>query len=120
VLTEGSPSVGILPGSTNGLTHVNPMLKISCRETGHYQACRQAGEDASPDHGDSRGGAPQNRSSPDSRAVADQPRLPQRRSPVASFIAGLEGPNEMTGYVAAGVVLHFDLFRVGVVGRRQR
>jgi hypothetical protein len=24
----------------------------------------------------------------------------------------------MTGYVAAGVVLHFDLFRVGVAGRR--
>ena len=26
----------------------------------------------------------------------------------------------MTGYVAAGVILHFDLFRIGVVGRRRR
>jgi hypothetical protein len=28
--------------------------EISCREAGHYQFCRQAGEEASPDHGDSR------------------------------------------------------------------
>jgi hypothetical protein len=35
------------------LAHVNPLLKISCRKAGHYQACRQAGEEASPDHGDS-------------------------------------------------------------------
>jgi len=28
--------------------------EIPCREAGHYQACRQAGEEASPDHGDSR------------------------------------------------------------------
>jgi len=28
--------------------------EISCREAGHYQACRQAGDEASPDHGDSR------------------------------------------------------------------
>ena len=32
----------------------NPLLKISCRAAGHYQGCRQAGEEASPDHGDSR------------------------------------------------------------------
>src|SRR5260221_14589008 len=55
VLTEDLPSVGVgwaaLPG---GLAHVNPLLKISCREAGHYQACRQAGDEASPDHGDSR------------------------------------------------------------------
>jgi hypothetical protein len=36
-----------------GLAHVNPLLKISCREAGHSKACRQAGEEASPDHGDS-------------------------------------------------------------------
>jgi hypothetical protein len=29
-------------------------MKSSCREAGHYQVCRQAGEEASPDHGDSR------------------------------------------------------------------
>jgi len=28
--------------------------EIACRKAGHYQACRQAGEEASPDHGDSR------------------------------------------------------------------
>jgi hypothetical protein len=28
--------------------------EISCREAGYYQACRLAGEEASPDHGDSR------------------------------------------------------------------
>jgi len=28
--------------------------EISCREAGHYQACRQAGDEASPHHGDSR------------------------------------------------------------------
>jgi hypothetical protein len=38
-----------------------------------------------------------------------------RRSSPAS-----KAPNEITGYIAAGVVLHFDLFRVGVVGRRRR
>jgi hypothetical protein len=32
------------PGSTpGGLAHVNPLLKISCREAGLYQGCRQAG-----------------------------------------------------------------------------
>jgi hypothetical protein len=31
-------------GSTpGGLAHVNPLLKISCREAGHCQACRQTG-----------------------------------------------------------------------------
>jgi hypothetical protein len=28
--------------------------EISCREAGHYQASREAGDEASPDHGDSR------------------------------------------------------------------
>ena len=51
----GSPFGWNSPGSTSGgLAHVNPLLKISCRAAGHYQGCRQAGEEASPDHGDSR------------------------------------------------------------------
>ena len=51
----GSPFGWNSPGSTpGGLALVNPLLKIPCREAGHYQACRQAGEEASPDHGDSR------------------------------------------------------------------
>jgi hypothetical protein len=41
------------PGSTRRLAYVNPLLKISCRKAGLYQACRHAGEEASPDHGDS-------------------------------------------------------------------
>jgi len=36
------------------LIHVNPLLKISCREAGHYDTCRQAGEEAPPGPGDSR------------------------------------------------------------------
>jgi hypothetical protein len=44
-----------MPGSTpDGLAHVNPLLKIPAPEAGHYQDRRQAGEKASPDHGDSR------------------------------------------------------------------
>src|SRR6267378_3863578 len=55
VLTQDLPSVGAglaaLPG---GLAHVNPLLNLPCREAGHCQACRQAGDEASPDPGDSR------------------------------------------------------------------
>jgi hypothetical protein len=52
----GSPFGWTSPGSAaGGLADVNPLLKISCREAGHDQCCRQAGEEASPDHGDSRG-----------------------------------------------------------------
>src|SRR5260221_519998 len=40
---------GSAPGSLAQSTAESP-----CREAGHYQACRQAGEEASPDHGDSR------------------------------------------------------------------
>jgi len=40
----------VLPG---GLASQSA-AEIACREAGHYQACRQAGEEASPDHGDSR------------------------------------------------------------------
>src|SRR6516162_11699536 len=56
VLTEDLPSAGVgwaaLPG---GLAHVGPLPEYPCREAGHYQACAQAGEQAPPDHGDSRG-----------------------------------------------------------------
>ena len=55
LLTEDLPSVGIRPAAPQaGLAHVNPLLKISCRAAGHCQGCRKAGEEASPDHGDSR------------------------------------------------------------------
>jgi len=65
--------------------------------------------------------APQNRTCADSRAVADQPLLPQRRSSVASFIAGLECPERNHRGTSLRVSSSiFDLFRVGVVGRRQR
>jgi len=37
-----------LAALAGGLAHVNPLL------AGCYQACRQAGEEASPDDGDSR------------------------------------------------------------------
>src|SRR6266568_9145855 len=53
-LIEDLPSVGIrlaaLPG---GPAHVEPMPK-SLPEADRFQACRQAGEEAPPDHGDSR------------------------------------------------------------------
>src|SRR3989441_5773926 len=55
VLTEDLPSVGIRQAATpGGLAHVNPLLQTPCRGAGHHQACSQAGEEASPDHGDSR------------------------------------------------------------------
>src|SRR6516164_5543488 len=54
VLMEDLPSARVgwaaLPG---GLAPVEPLPK-PCREAGHPQACRQAGEIAPPDHGDSR------------------------------------------------------------------
>jgi hypothetical protein len=49
----GSPFGWLRLAAPRRLAHVNPLLKISCRKAGHYQACRQAGEEASPDHGDS-------------------------------------------------------------------
>src|SRR6266704_950622 len=55
VLTEELPSFGVsVAAPPGGLSHVNPLLKFPAGEAGHYQACRQAGEEASPDHGDSR------------------------------------------------------------------
>ena len=45
---------GWLGNAPRRARHVNPLLKISCREAGHCQPCRQAGEEASPDPGDSR------------------------------------------------------------------
>src|SRR5712691_12238501 len=57
VLTEDLPSTGVGWAAHPGeLVHVNPLLEFSCWEAGHYQACRQAGEEASPDPGDSLSG----------------------------------------------------------------
>src|ERR1039457_2127991 len=54
VLTEDLPSVWLV-WQRSRLAHPDQSAaEISCREAGHYQACRQAGEEASPDHGDSR------------------------------------------------------------------
>src|SRR5215510_1600070 len=54
VLTEDLPSVET-PGSTpGGLAHVNSVLKFLPGVAGHCQPGRQEGEEASPDHGDSR------------------------------------------------------------------
>jgi len=63
VLTEDPPLAGLAwPGSGPGRTRpCQSAAGISCREAGHFQACRQAGEEASPDHGDSRDPAPQGR-----------------------------------------------------------
>src|SRR5712691_1889670 len=54
VLTEDLPSVGLVWQRSRLARPCQSAAEISCREAGHYQACRQAGEEASPDHGDSR------------------------------------------------------------------
>jgi hypothetical protein len=56
VLTEDPPLPGLAwPASGPGRARpCQSAAEISCREAGHYQAGRQAGEEASPDHGDSR------------------------------------------------------------------
>jgi hypothetical protein len=54
VLTEDLPSVGLAWPRSRLARPYQSAAEISCREAGHYQACRQAGEQASPDHGDSR------------------------------------------------------------------
>ena len=54
VLTQDLPSVGAWLGSApRRACPCRSAAEIPCREAGHYQACRQAGEQASPDHGDS-------------------------------------------------------------------
>src|SRR5450631_3088034 len=53
VLTEDLPSVGLVWQRPGSPAHVNPLLKFPCRQAGHCQACRQADEEASPDHDDS-------------------------------------------------------------------
>jgi hypothetical protein len=54
MLTEDPPWLG-WPGSGPGRTPpCQSAAEISCWEPGHLHACRQAGEEASPDHGDSR------------------------------------------------------------------
>src|SRR6266545_3766556 len=54
VLTEDLPSVGLVWPRSRLARPCQSAAEISRREAGHYQACRQAGEEASPDHGDSR------------------------------------------------------------------
>src|ERR1022692_2538290 len=58
VLTKDLPSVGLVWQRSRLARPCQSAAEISCREASHYQACRQAGEEASPDHGDSRGTAP--------------------------------------------------------------
>jgi hypothetical protein len=87
VLTEDLPSTGVgwatHPG---GLAHVNP-LKISCREAGHCQPCRQAGEETSPDPGDSRG--PEHRRTDSPRTGVNLP-VPGRRGALVRRPSRLE------------------------------
>jgi hypothetical protein len=55
VLTEDLPSIGFARAKLLRRARLcQSAAEIACREAGHYQACRQAGEEASPDHGDSR------------------------------------------------------------------
>src|SRR5580693_4650465 len=55
VLIEDLPSVGAgLAAPPGGLAHVEPVLKWPAGRRATCQACRQAGEEASPDHGDPR------------------------------------------------------------------
>ena len=56
VHTEDPPSVGLAwPGRGPGRSRpCQSAAEISCREAGRFQAGRQAGEEASPDDGDSR------------------------------------------------------------------
>src|SRR6266487_96044 len=54
VLTEDLPSVGLARQRSRLARPCQSAAEISGREAGDYQACRQAGEEASPDHGDSR------------------------------------------------------------------
>ena len=67
----GSPVAWSPPGRTpGGLPMSNPLLKRS-GEPGHDKAGRQAGEEASPDHGDSRHDRPSG-NAPASRARSRQ------------------------------------------------
>jgi hypothetical protein len=54
VLTEDLPSAGLVWQRSRLARPCQSAAEISCREAGHYQARRQAGEETSPDHGDSR------------------------------------------------------------------
>src|SRR6266576_3726858 len=53
-LIEDLPSVGIRLAALPGGPPMSNQCRNPCREADHYQACRQAGEEAPPDHGDSR------------------------------------------------------------------
>src|SRR3954447_10150517 len=62
--------------------------EISCRVAGHFQPCCQTGEQASPDHSDSRDEAPQNRSTVDVHECAHcGPLLPSRRASPRSWVS---------------------------------
>src|SRR6266700_102568 len=52
VLTDDLPSIGDWLGSRAGPPSQST-AELACREAGHCQARRQAGEQTSPDHGDS-------------------------------------------------------------------
>ncbi len=54
VLTEELPSAGLAWPRSRLARPGQSAAEIPCREAGHYQACRQEGEEASPDQGDSR------------------------------------------------------------------
>src|SRR6266568_1945726 len=54
VLTQDLPSVGLVRQRPRLARPCQSAAENSCPEAGHYQARRQAGEEASPDHGDSR------------------------------------------------------------------
>src|SRR6202051_4119075 len=54
VLTEDLPSVGVGWQRSRLARPCQSAAEISCRQAGHYQLYRQAGEEASPDQGGSR------------------------------------------------------------------
>src|SRR5215470_14219179 len=54
VLTEDLPSVGFRPAAPQAGSPCQFAATNFLPGASHYQVCRQAGEEASPDHGDSR------------------------------------------------------------------
>ena len=58
VLTEDVLSVGVRLQCSQAGPPMSSRCRNPCREAGHYQACRQTGEEASPHHGDPRDPAP--------------------------------------------------------------
>src|SRR4051794_37397355 len=92
VLTEDLPSAGVGSAALpDGLVHVNPVPKFPARWRAQFQPCCQAGEEASPDHGDSRDEAPQNRSTMDVRECAGRGPLRSPRRPAGILLTGPVG-----------------------------